>query len=323
MSIKIELPARYGHTDTELAFIREMGVHYLNLNVMPDHANYEDMAAEAERLAKYDIRIADLACPPWQKNADIILGRPNRDEEIEKFNGFIRLAGRIGAPIVSVAWQPNGIFRTGRGPCKCARGGSAFYADLAEIEARPISNDRVYGAEEIWDSFAYFLEKTVPVCEQAGVRMALHPNDPPVESLGGVASLIWSTGDYRRALALANNSPALGVKLCVGCWLERPGFGDLLADIAEFQSKGQLLEVHFRNVSGTLPYFEETLSEDGYANMYRIMKQFVRCGFDGYMSVDHGFNGYPELGGQLGALAYPTGHLKGMLHAVEYELGLR
>lgn len=322
MSIKIELPARYGHTDEELAFIREMGVHYLNLNVMPDHANYEDMAAEAERLAKYDIQISDLACPPWQKNADIILGRPNRDEEIAKFNGFIRLAGQIGAPLVSVAWQPNGIFRTGRGPCQCARGGSTFYADMAEIEARPISNDRVYGEEEIWQNFAYFLEKTVPVCEEAGVRLALHPNDPPVASLGGVASLIWRTEDYRRALALAN-SPALGVKLCVGCWLEDPAFGDLLADIEEFQRKGQLVEVHFRNVSGTLPYFEETLSEDGYANMYQIMKQFVRCGFDGYMSVDHGFNGYAQLGGQLGSLAYPTGHLKGLLHAVEYELGLR
>ena len=135
-----------------------------------------------------------------------------------------------------------------------------------------------------------------------------------------MASLISSTWDYERALALAKGSTALGVKMCVGCWLENPAFGDLMGDIRRFAQSGHLVEVHFRNVSAPMPVFEEVLSEDGYANMYEIMKQFVRCGFDGFISVDHGFAGYPETGGELGSLAYATGHMKGLLHAAQQEI---
>lgn len=317
MAIKIELPARYGHTEEELSFIREMGIHHLNLNVMPEHANLTDLAAEAARLARFDLQIADLACPPLQKNPSIILGRPDRDAEIEKFQELVRLAGSIGAPIVSVAWQPNGIFRTARRAGCHTRGGISFIADQAEIESRPISNDRAYGEEEIWRNFEYFLHKLIPVCEQAGVRLALHPNDPPLACLGGVASLIHTTQDYRRALAMAGGSPALAVKMCVGCWLENPAFGNLMEDIAEFCRSGQLVEVHFRNVSSPLPHFEETLLEDGYADMFPILQQFIACGFDGYLSIDHAFQGYASTGGGLGSMAYPTGYLKGLLHAAQ------
>lgn len=321
MSIKIEVPARFGHTPEELAFIREMGVEYLNLNVMPEKATLSDMRRETARLQEYGLKISDFACPPLQKNADIILGREGREAAAAQFADFVRLAGEIGAPLVSVAWQPNGIFRTGRGVGQHTRGGTSFYADLDEINSRPISNDREYSRQEIWDNFEWFLERIIPVCGESGVRLALHPNDPPVSSLGGVSSLICSTMDYRRALKLAVGSHALGVKLCVGCWLENPAFGDLLSDIREFQAGGDLVEVHFRNVSSPLPRFEETLSEDGYANMYEIMKTLVECGFDGFCSIDHGFAGYPSMGGQLGSMAYPTGHMKGLLHAAQQELG--
>lgn len=279
MSIKIELPARFGHTSEELAFIREMGVEYLNLNVMPDKATLADMREEVKRLA-----------------------------------------GDIGAPLVSVAWQPNGIFRTGRDVGQHTRGGTAFYADLDEINSRPISNDRVYSRQGVWDNFEWFLERILPVCEESGVRLALHPNDPPLPSFGGVASLICSIPDYRRALALAGGSRALGVKLCVGCWLENPAFGDLLSDIRDFQAGGDLVEVHFRNASSPLPRFEETLCEDGYANMYEIMKTLAACGFESFCSIDHGFAGYPSMGGQLGSMAYPIGYIKGLLHAAERKL---
>lgn len=232
MPAKVQVPARFGHTDEELAFIREMGVRYLNLNVMPPDANYETLAREQERLARFDLEISDLACPPLQKNPAIILARPDRDEQIAQFAGFVRLAARLGVKIVSVAWQPNGIFRTGRAVCPHTRGGVSAYADLDEILARPLANDRVYTAAEVWDSFGYFLGKLHPVCEACGVRLALHPNDPPVPSLGGVASLIWRSTDYDRAFALAGQSPALGMKFCVGCWLEGgDAFGDLMQDI--------------------------------------------------------------------------------------------
>lgn len=322
MPVRFQMPARMGHTDEELAFIREMGIRYLNLNVMPPQANDEELMREKERLARFDLEISDLACPPLQKNPAIILGQENREQELDRFCDFVRLSGRMGVKIVSVAWQPNGIFRTGRACRPCTRGGVSAYADLEEIAARPISNDREYGEEEIWENFAYFLQRVLPVCEECGVRLALHPNDPPVESLGGVHSLIYNMDCYERAFALANNSPALGIKLCVGCWLEGgKAFGNLMEDIRSLCRRDKILVVHFRNVSGQLPYFEETLSEDGYADMYEIMKQFVRCGYNGYMSVDHAFAGHPSMGGALGAFAYPTGHMKGLWEAAMRECG--
>lgn len=306
MSIQVQIPARMGYTDEELAFIREMGVRWLSLNVMPQDANYESLAREAERLARFDLQISDLACPPLQKNPSIILGRADREEQLQQFCSFVRLAARIGVSIVSVAWQPNGILRTGRAPGLHTRGGVSAYADLKEILSRPIANDRVYGPGEIWDNFEIFLERVLPVCEACGVRLALHPNDPPVPSLGGVASLIYNTACYDRAFAMANDSPMLGMKLCVGCWLEGgSAFGKIMEDIQRYCRGGKVLIVHFRNVSAALPQFEETLCEDGYADMYAIMKQLVRCRFDGYMSVDHAFAGHPSMGEHWGLLHIP------------------
>lgn len=320
MPIKVQIAAGADLSDYELSFIRQMGVHWLNLNLMPGEANAETVAALRERYARYDLEISDLACPPLQKNQDIILGRAGRDEAIERFCAFVRLAGSCGVSIVSVAWQPNGIFRSGRGVYPHTRGGVSFCADMEEIAARPLSNGRIYGEEEIWANFAYFLRRVLPVCEACGVRLALHPNDPPVPSLGGTACLIYNTACFERAFELAHQSPALGMKLCVGCWLEAgDAFGDLMRDIEEYCRRDKILVVHFRNVSGTLPYFEETLAEDGYADMYAIMRQFVRCGYDGYMSIDHAFDPTPTMGGRVGASAYPIGHLKGLLYAAEHE----
>ena len=323
MSIHVEMPARADFSDEQLAFIREMGISYLNLNISLEECREDFLLPLVKRLEGYGLKISDLACPPLQKNADIILGRAGRDRAIARFQELVRMAGQLGVPLVSLAWQPNGIFRSGRRPGRYTRGGTAFYADQEEILARPIANDRVYGPEEIWDNFAYFLERLIPVCETARVRMALHPHGPPLPSLGGAASLIYTADDYRRALALAGRSQALAVKLCVGCVLENPQFGDLMACVREFCGKGQLAEVHLRNVSGPLPYFEETLWEDGYGDLYGVLKQLIVCGFQGYLSIDHAFQGYASTGGSLGSMAYPTGYLKGMLHAAQRELADR
>ena len=116
----------------------------------------------------------------------------------------------------------------------------------------------------------------------------------------------------------------VGCKLCVGCWLEGGDkFGDLLSDIAEMQAQNRIVCVHFRNVTSTIPVFEEVLSEDGYANMYEIMKQLVVTGYEGPISVDHAFMGYSSTGGRLTSQAYPTGYMKGMLHTIEYSLSKR
>lgn len=330
MSMKPLVGIRYGAADFGLATIREMGVEYVELNLREEETTPEMLRAIKDRLASFDLKIGILSCNSLQKNdiIDLNLTEKNgravsRDEEIARFNTFVRNAAGAGVDVVSVAWQPTGIKRTGRTVGKFTRGGVSSYVEMEQIETLPNDYDRVYTEEEVWENFAYFLEKTSPTLKECGVRIALHPNDPPVPSLCGVGSLIWNMDGYRRAIAMDKDG-VVGVKMCIGCWLEGGDqFGDVLSDIAELQADDRIVCVHFRNVSSTIPNFEETLCEDGYADMHFIMKQLVSVGYEGTISIDHAFVGYPEMGGMVGSFAYPTGYMKGLLHAVEAELGKR
>lgn len=322
MSMKVTCPVRSASTDEELSFIREMGVEHVELNIKEEEANAEALAAIHKRLGSFGLTSVLLSCNTLQKNKIIDLGLEGREEEVRRFNAFVRTAAEAGYHTVSVAWQPNGIYRSGRAVREHTRGGVSAYYDEEEGGIREAVNGRVYTMDEIRDNFAWFLEQVGPVMQECGVRMALHPNDPPVEYVCGVGSLIRCSDDYRRIFEI-DKWGVVGVKFCIGCWLESSSFGDVNKDLEEFIKAGRVVSVHFRNVSGTVPYFEETLDEDGYANMYEIMKTLVRCGYDGPISVDHAFKGYPSMGGMLGAFAYPTGHMKGLMHAAEYELGIR
>lgn len=319
--MKVQIPAASKITDSEMQFIREMGIRYLSMTFFPDDTSYDSVCRLQERCEKYDLTITDGGCSQLFKNASIHLGLPGRDEAIDRYNDFTRVLGRAGIGIGYAAWQPGGILRTAHGPGQFTRGGISMSADMDEILSRPYSNERDFSEEEIWDNFKYFLDRALPVCEESNVKLALHPNDPPAPKMCGVPSLIYNTDCYRKAFELAGNSPYLGMKLCVGCWLEGGDqFGDLMGDIKEFCEKDRIYSVHFRNVSSPMPKFEEVLCEDGYAEMYSILKQLLQCGYDGVISVDHAFQAASEMGGRLGGMAYPTGYLKGMLYAAEKEI---
>ena len=109
------------------------------------------------------------------------------------------------------------------------------------------------------------------------------------------------------------------MKMCVGCWLESESFGDLYKDIDEFVKADKIPIIHFRNVSGALPYFEETLLEDGCEDMYALMKHIVRSGFDGFLNIDHAFFNEDGKGMNEVSTAYYTGYMKALLHAAEKE----
>lgn len=318
--IKIESNCASTMTDAEMRYQQGQGIQYLAVNFLGEDASYDGIMRFQERAAKYGLKISNAGCPRLQKCPEIQLGTSDRDQWIRKFNDFTRALGKAGVPVNWVAWQPNGIYRTKIAPGKYNHGQNSFICDLDEIKSRPIANDRVYSEQEIWDNFRYFLDKVLPVCEEANVKLALHPNDPPIPEAGGVACLIWNSDCYRRAFELAGNSPYLVMKMCIGCWLESENFGDLYKDIDEFVKADKLPIIHFRNVSGRLPYFEETLLEDGYADMYDIMKHIIRSGFDGYLNIDHPFFNPDGKGMSERSAAYFTGYMKALLHCAEKEV---
>ena len=317
--IKVQTNCAGRMPDSWFRSVRAMGIKYIAPNFALEDATYDGVMRLKEKAAEYGLEISDAGCPRLQKCAEIHLGKPDRDEWIARYNEFTRVLGKCGIPVNYIAWQPNGIQRTATDIGKYNRGMKSFICDMDEINARPIANDRAYGEKEIWDNFKYFIDRALPVCEEADVKLALHPNDPPVPELCGVHSLIYRTQDYDRAFELAGDSPYLTMKMCIGCWLESESFGNLMQDIETYCKRDKISIVHFRNVSSTMPYFEETLLEDGYADMYAIMKQLVKCGYNGFLNIDHSF--FDDAGKRPDPVseAYFLGYMKAMLMAAERE----
>ena len=115
--------------------------------------------------------------------------------------------------------------------------------------------DREYSAEEIWGNYTYFIKAVLPVAERADVRLSLHPDDPPLPKMNGVAKVLTDSGGYKRAEQIAGKSKHWGLEFCVGTWSEGGDKmdKDVFEMIRDFGGRGKILVVHFRNVSSPLP----------------------------------------------------------------------
>jgi mannonate dehydratase len=141
----------------------------------------------------------------------------------------------------------------------------------------PLSNGRVFTEQEIWDNYTYFIEEVAPVAEEVGVRIGIHPEDPPAPMLAGVPRCIFTSFEgYKRALEIAN-SPNVGIALCCGTWLEggKTLMGKDPVEMIQYFGPEKIWQIHFRNISAPLPHFVETFIDNGYYDMYKIAKALV------------------------------------------------
>jgi mannonate dehydratase len=167
------------------------------------------------------------------------------------------------------------------------------------------------------------MEAILPVAEEAGVSLALHPDDPPLKMMNGVAKLFADYEGYRKAEEQAASSPNWGLKFCVGTWAEGgEGMGkDVFEMIADFGDRGRILDIDFRNVSATMPHFVETFPDEGYLDLYEVMKALRRVGYAGLVVPDH----IPQLAGddpfRRGGLGYCIASIRAMLQRANQEVG--
>jgi len=319
--IKVQIPITSDYTDDQLLFAKQMGLKNVFVMFNDEDSNYDSVMRFFDRCAKYDLTVNDAGNVNMYKHPAIHLGLPGRDEWIDKYNAFNRVLGKAGIRVGYITWDQGRVSTSRFAVGKHTRGAVGRIVDLEELNSHPNFFDREYQREEMWNNFKYFMDRVLPVCEEADIRLALHPNDPPVPTLEGVGNLIQSAEDYKRAFDLVGNSTYLGMKFCVGCWLEGGSrFGNLLEDIKYFVENKKVFVVHFRNVSDTLPYFEETLLEDGYMDMYQVMKQFVKYGYDGAMHCDHVPTFVEACGGRNSAFAYSTGYMKALINCAVTDL---
>ena len=176
----------------------------------------------------------------------------------------------------------------------------------------PESHQGTIGDDEMWENLAYFLKAAVPAAEEAGVKVALHPDDPPVPSIGGVARIIRSPEAYRRVLEMAPD-PCHGIAFCQGCFAEMGA--DVPAEIRYFGSRNRIFFVDFRNIRGTPERFSETFPDEGDVDMAEAMRAYKEVGFDGPLCPDHTvrIDGDSSWGHRY--WAYAVGHLKGLAQA--------
>lgn len=330
--LKISVSIQPDVSDEYLQFLSQMGVGYCYTWVEDHQTSYDFIAALKDRLQKYGITLYNVGNMSLGKSPAILLGLPERDRELEKFRKFLSTLNRADIHTTTVTWEPNNTLSTtpdgrvvsdrlgGSWANVETRGGAlARVVDIDVLNVAKPTQEKIYTKEEIWDNFKYFTKAVVPAAEENKIRIALHPNDPPVPSCLGIATLITSHEDYIRAFDIAD-SDYFGMEFCVGCWLEggRSGFGDVYKSIREFVKMGKVFIVHFRNVTGTVPYFVETFVDDGYQDMYDIMKAFVKSGYNGTLTMDHTPKMVP-LAGAVGETAYAVGYLKALYQAASDE----
>jgi mannonate dehydratase len=299
-------------SDEMLQFIKQLGVDEIHLScpILSSETQYEFMDLLHLRMRCEDagLRLGAIEEVPITFYDKAMLGLPGRDEQIEHMATTIRNIGRAGIPILGYHWMPNFVWRTSR--TTRGRGGAKVTSfDMELAKHAPLSHGRVYTADEMWANYEYFVRAIVPVAEEAEVKLALHPDDPPVESLGGVARIFRDFEGFKRAMELVD-SPVHGMLFCQGCWSEM-GTGVIEA-IRYFGGRGKLFYVHFRDVQGTVPRFQECFINEGNSDMFEVIKALKEAGFSGPLLPDH----VPEMAGDT-----PWGH-RGRAHAIGYMAAL-
>ncbi|MBQ38474.1 MAG: D-mannonate dehydratase [Gemmatimonadaceae bacterium] len=314
-------------TQQDFDFVRQMGVEYAVCWTDGSKSSADYYASRREVFGENGIEIFGFGNSDVHNQDAIVLGLANQDDKIEEYKRHIVNLGKAGIPYTTYAHMGNGIWSTER---EATRGGSSargFDLDKATVGhwggreyAMPLSHGREYSEKELWTHFERWAKQVKPVAEDAGVMIGIHPDDPPVPNLGGIPRCVFSSFDgYQKAMEIAD-SPNIGICFCVGCWLEG---GDLMGrdTVSSIDHFGgdKIFKVHFRNVDQPLPHFVETFIDDGYQDMYLVMKALQRADFRGVLIPDH----IPQMGddGRIGT-AYSIAYMKALVHRAEQEVAL-
>jgi mannonate dehydratase len=243
----------------------------------------------------------------------IKLGLPGRDEEIENYIAAIRALGRAGIPVIcynfmaGLGWYRTKVNAPGRG------GALITEFDNNAAKAQGLTQWGEVPEEKIWKNIEYFLKAVIPVAEKENVKMALHPDDPPLSPLRGIGRIVTSGANYRRIMNLVP-SPVNGVTYCQANFVAMGE--DIEALAKEWLKQKKIFFVHFRDIEGNAEAFRETFHDNGTTDMARMLKVYHEGGFEGAMRPDHA----PTLDEETNDR--PGYAIQGKVYAIGYMRGL-
>jgi mannonate dehydratase len=305
--------------------MKAIGVDCLRVHIPAHFADGQDHTDDFRRvkavIEEHGLRLASLHASSLPKDK-IVYGREGREEQLANWIAVLRAVGAAGVESTGLTFQPIGHFRTastrGRGGAML----STFDMEAYKKDPRQHANDRegaarLQGREldeaALWESARWFFTRVIPVAEEVGVRVALHPDDPPIpDPLGGAARIVTSIENYDRIYNLAP-SRANAMLFCQGCVAE---MGENVYDaIAYAASAGRIVYVHFRDIVGTPYNFQEVFIDEGQNDMLRAMETYRDNGFYGPFMMDHTPR-MPEPMNALHGHAYANGYIRALIRAV-------
>jgi mannonate dehydratase len=323
IKIAVSLPPEPGLPWT---LMRQCGVDYAvchsSLETIPNAAedaqpwSLKRLRAWQESYEGIGVKMAVIEGRPGMEKIKLAL--PGRDEEIDVVCRMLRNMGELGIPVWCSMWMPIlGVMRTARNIE--SRGGalvSAYHHE--QVRDEPLTEHGVITEEQQWENLRYFLERVVPVAEEAGVKMAMHPDDPPLSPIRGVARIMSTVENYQRMIDLVP-SPMNGVGLCQGNFALMTD--DLPAAIRHFGAQEKIHFVHMRDVRGTPDHFQEAFHDDGQSDLVECLRAYRDIGYEGVCRPDH----YPKMGDSAFdddlriARLFAVGYIKGLREAVYSE----
>jgi mannonate dehydratase len=243
----------------------------------------------------------------------IKLGLPGRDDEIENYRAAIHALGKVGIPVLCYNFMAGlGWYRT-RSDVRERGGALTSEFDYATAQREGLTEWGEVSEEKLWANIDYFLKAVVPAAEKAGVQLALHPDDPPISPLRGIARILTSAANYRRVLDIVP-SPVNGITFCQANF---KAMGEDIGALArEWCGKKKIFFVHFRDITGGREHFRETFHDNGPTDMAGMLRTYSECGFEGPMRPDHA----PTLEGE--ANDRPGYAMQGKVFAIGYIKGI-
>lgn len=326
-NIQLCLAYFYGLQERKMELSKQMGVTGVVSPSSPWMLNmrdtkpwtYEAVAAVKAAYEKRGLQWKVLeGTPPLDKAK---LGIDGRDEEIENFITLMRNMAKIGLDTICYNWMPVISWaRTDFG--RKGRGGALVTAfDIESIKDLPLTEHGEVTEETMWKNMEYFLKAVVPEAEKNGIKLALHPDDPPIPKIRGIARIMRTADSFKKLIDLYP-SPNNGITLCQGTFATMGE--DIPSVIKYFGKRDKIFFVHFRDIRGDKWNFEETFHDEGKTDMYKAMKTYYEVGFNGPMRPDHvptvaGDNndhpGYSELG-----TLFAIGYIKGLMESAGKEV---
>ena len=325
--------------DRQWLLAKQLGVNHATVRLPEDPSfdltDYRQWKALSDTFLQYGIKPTVIEPVPNAIHDHIKAGDSQRDAAIEQFLKMLPIMDALDIRTICVNFMALvGWYRTTN--ARADRGGALVTGfELADCDIDPTLS---ISEEKLWDNLRIFLEAAVPEAERCGIRLALHPDDPPLPRLGNVSRILTTRDALLKAIRLVP-SPNLGLALCQGCYC---AMGEDIYDvIRSFLELDKVFFVHFRDVNGCLNSFHETFHDNGPTDMARALRLYQQYGYHGPIRVDHvptmagegttdaGYQidgrfsmsnaGACKPGYELEGRLFAIGYLKGLLDALGYD----